>query len=241
MRRDFSLEISVESIEAAMAAERGGASRIEFCSNAREGGTTPSDELLRAVRERVSLPIFSMVRPRGGDFFYSEAEFEAMERNVDAAKEIGMDAVVLGLLDADGQIDVERTKQLVERARPLPVTFHRAFDECVDLRRSLEDVIRTGAVRLLTSGGKRTAPEALDALGELVRIAGGRIAVMPCSGLHAGNIREVVAKTGAREFHAGLSSVVAYVAGNLAAFEREVRKMGDVLRDSDGRWAGAVV
>jgi copper homeostasis protein len=232
MQNQYFLEISVESIEAAMAAERGGASRIEFCSNARVGGTTPSDELLRAVRERVSLPIFSMVRPRGGFFFYCEAEFEAMRRDVDAAKEIGMDGVVLGLLGADGQIDVERTKQLVERARPLPVTFHRAFDECADLRRSLEDVIRTGAVRLLTSGGKRTAPEALDALGELVRIAGGRIAVMPGSGLHAGNIRKAVEKTGAWEFHAGLSSVVADVAGNLAAFEREVRRLADVLREA---------
>jgi copper homeostasis protein len=234
----YVLEISVESIEAAMAAERGGASRIEFCSNARVGGTTPSDELLRTVRKRVSLPIFSMVRPRGGDFFYSEAEFEIMRRDVDAAKEIGMDGVVLGLLNEQGQIDVERTKELVEQARPLPVTFHRAFDECVDLRRSLEDVIGTGAIRLLTSGGKRTAPEALDVLGDLVQIAGERIAVMPGSGLHAGNIREAVAKTGAREFHAGLSSAVADVAGNLALFEREVRKLADVLRDSDGGWPG---
>jgi copper homeostasis protein len=238
MRKEFSLEISVESIEAGMAAERGGASRIEFCSKARVGGTTPSEELLRTVRKRVSLPIFSMVRPRGGDFFYSEVEFEVMRRDVDAAKEIGMDGVVLGLLDADGQIDFERTKQLVERARPLPVTFHRAFDECLDLRRSLEDVIKTGAVRVLTSGGKRTAPEALDVLGDLVRIAGERIAVMPGSGLHAENIREVVAKTGAREFHAGLSSVLADVAGNLAMFEREVRKLADVLRDGDGGWPG---
>jgi copper homeostasis protein len=233
MRREFFLEISVESIEAAMAAERGGATRIEFCSNARVGGTTPSDELLRIVRKRVSLPIFSMVRPRGGNFFYTEAEFEAMRRDVDAAKEVGMDGVVLGLLGADGQIDVERTKELVERARPLPVTFHRAFDECVDLQRSLEDVIKTGAVRLLTSGGKRTAPEALDALAELVRIAGGQIAVMPGSGLHAGNIREAVARTGAREFHAGLSSVVAESAGKIGAFEAEVERMVEALRDCD--------
>ena len=240
MQNQYVLEISVESIEAAMAAERGGALRIEFCGNARVGGTTPSDELLRAIRERVSLPIFSMVRQRGGDFFYTEAEFEAMRRDVDAAKELGMDGVVLGLLDADGQIDVARTKQLVEQARPLPVTFHRAFDECLDLQRSLEDVIGTGAVRLLTSGGKRTAPEALDALGELVRIAGERIAVMPGSGLHGGNIREVVEQTGAREYHAGLSSVVADVADNLAAFEREVRRMADVLRDSDVGRAGTI-
>ena len=141
-----------------------------------------------------------------------------------------MNGVVLGLLDADGQVDIARTRALVDRARPLPVTFHRAFDECVDLRRSLEDVIQTGAARLLTSGGKRTAPEALGVLGELVRIAGERLIVMPGSGLHAGNIRQAVAKTGAWEFHAGLSSVVADAAGNIGAFEVEVGRMVGALR-----------
>jgi len=221
----YVLEISVESVEAAMAAERGGAQRIEFCSNAAEGGTTPGDRLLRAVRERVTLPILSMVRPRGGNFFYTDAEFVAMQRGIEAAKQFRMDGVVLGLLDANGHIDVLRTAQLVEQARPLPVTYHRAFDECSDLRKSLEDVIKTGAARLLTSGGKRTAPEALALLGDLVRFAGHRLIVMPGSGLHAENIREAVKKTGACEFHAGLSSVVPDPANNLGAFEREVRKL----------------
>jgi copper homeostasis protein len=233
MQNRFILEISVESVDAAMAAKLGGASRIEFCSNTRIGGTTPSDELLRAVRERVSLPIFSMVRPRGGNFFYSDAEFEAMQRDIDAAKECGMDGVVLGLLTADGEIDVARSVQLAERARPLPVTFHRAFDECVELRRSLEDVIATGAIRLLTSGGRPTAPEALGVLGELVRIAGKRLVVMPGSGIHAGNIREVVQKTGACEYHAGLSSVVANATVDIRAFEEEVRKLAAALRDCE--------
>jgi copper homeostasis protein len=233
MRSGFILEISVESVEAAAAAERGGASRIEFCSNTRVGGTTPSEEFLRAVRERVSVPIFSMVRPRGGDFFYSEVEFEAMQRGVDAAKECGMDGVVLGLLTANGEIDIEQSTQLVERARPLPVTFHRAFDECADLRKSLEDVIATGATRLLTSGGKPTAPEALGVLGELVRIAGERLIVLPGSGIHAGNIREVVRKTGACEYHAGLSSVVANATVNVRAFEEEVRKLATALGDCE--------
>ena len=227
------LEISVESIDAAMAAERGGAHRIEFCSNAWEGGTTPSPALLRVLRERVRLPIFSMNRPRGGNFVYSAAEFEVMLRDVETAKELGMDGLVLGLLDGDGQIDVERTKQLVERARPLTVTFHRAFDECLDLRHSLEDVIKSGATRLLTSGGKQTAPEALETIGELVRIAGERLIVMPGSGIHAGNIRKVAPTTGAREFHAGLSSVIVSPADNLAAFEEEVRKLAAGLRDCD--------
>lgn len=227
------LEISVESVEAAMAAERGGAGRIEFCSETRLGGTTPSNELLLAVRERVSLPIFSMVRPRGGNFVYSHAEFEAMQRAIDDAKKYRMDGVVLGLLDAAGEIDVERTKQLVEDAGPMPVTFHRAFDECRQLQRSLEDVIEAGATRLLTSGGKPTAPEAWNLLRDLVRIAGNRLTVIPGSGLHAGNIREAVAKTGAREYHAGLSSIVADPAKELGAFEREVRKMASALEASD--------
>jgi copper homeostasis protein len=233
MRKGFSLEISVETVEAAMAAERGGASRIELCGNLREGGTTPGTELMRVVRERVRLPIFSMVRARGGNFVYSEAEYEAMRRDLDAAKELRMDGVVLGLLDAEGRVDIARTKGLVDRARPLPVTFHRAFDECLDLRGALEDVIKTGTARLLTSGGKRIAPEALGTLGELVRIAGNRIVVMPGSGLHAGNIREAVAKTGAAEFHAGLSSVVADAARDIGAFEVEVRRLADALRGGD--------
>ena len=233
MLNRFLLEISVENVEAAMAAEHGGAQRIEFCANAREGGTTPSEEMLRAVRERVRLPILSMVRPRAGDFVYSDVEFETMRRDIQAAKEFQMDGVVLGLLNADGRIDVERSAQLVEQARPLPVTYHRAFDECRDLQKSLEDVIKTGAARLLTSGGRRTAPEALGVLGDLVQMAGERLIVMPGSGIHAGNIRKVVRKAGAREFHAGLSSVIASPADNLAAFEEEVRKLAAALRDCD--------
>jgi copper homeostasis protein len=230
MANSYSLEISVESVEAALAAERGGAQRIELCSNTREGGTTPSVELLRVVRERVRLPIFSMVRPRGGNFVYSDVEFAAMQDEIDIAKRMRMDGIVLGLLHSDGRVDIERTRQLVARAAPLPVTFHRAFDESTELRTALEDVIQTGAVRLLTSGGKNTAPEALDVLGNLVRLAANRIAVMPGSGLHAGNIREAVRLTGAREFHAGLSSVVRSPAENIGEFEHEVKKLAGALR-----------
>lgn len=218
---------------AAMAAERGGAQRIELCSNMREGGTTPAPELLKRVRKNVQLPVFSMVRPRSGNFFYSSAEFSEMLNAVDFAKESRMDGVVLGLLDAEGRVDTARTTLLVERARPLPVTFHRAFDECADLRAALEDVIHSGATRLLTSGGKRTAPEALETLAGLVRMAGERLIVMPGSGLHAWNIQESVISTGAREFHAGLSSVVPAPAENLVAFEQAVRELAAALRDSD--------
>jgi len=233
MRSRYLLEISVESVDAAMAAERGGAQRIEFCSNAREGGTTPSPELLRAVRERVRLPIVSMVRPRAGNFLYSDKEFAAMRRDLETAKEFQMDGVVLGLLNAEGRIDVARSAQLVEQARPLPVTYHRAFDECRDLRKSLEDVIKTGAVRLLTSGGKQTADQALELLDDLVRSAAERLIVMPGSGLHAANIQDAVKRTGAREYHAGLSSVVPDATNNIATFEREVRKLAAALASFD--------
>jgi len=226
----YILEISVESVEAALAAERGGAERLELCANLREGGTTPSAKLLRNVRERVRLPIFAMIRPCGGNFLYSDGEFAVMREAIDAARESGADGFVFGLLNAEGRVDVERTRELVERASPLPVTFHRAFDACVDLRLALDDVIKTGATRVLTSGGKPTAPEAFSMLGELVRSAGERIVVMPGSGLHAGNIGQAVTETGAREYHAGLSSVASQAGGGLDGFEREVLKMVAALR-----------
>lgn len=216
-----------------MAAERGGAHRIELCSNARDGGTTPSVELMRVTRERLQVTIFAMIRPRGGDFAYRADEFETMERQIETAKTLGMEGFVLGLMDAQRQVDVERTRHLVETARPLPVTYHRAFDECRDLRKSLQDVIKTGAARLLTSGGKQTAAEEFGLLGDLVRIAGDQLIVMPGSGLHSGNIREAVEKTGASEYHAGLSSVVANPAGNIGAFEEEVRKLSAALHSCD--------
>jgi len=224
------LEISVDSLDAALAAERGGAQRIELCRDARQGGTTPSPESLRAARERVRLPIFTMVRPRAGNFVYSADEFAAMRRDIATAKQLHMDGIVLGLLNAGAQVDVERTQQLVAHAKPLPVTFHRAFDASSDLAKSLEDVIETGATRLLTSGGKNTAPEALDRLASLVRTASGRIIIMPGSGLHAGNIREAIQQTAAPEYHAGLSSVIPRPAENISAFEAEVRKLSAALR-----------
>ncbi len=233
MQNKYLLEISVESVEAAMAAERGGAGRIEVCRDLSVGGLTPDAGFIISTRANVQAPIFVMIRPRAGDFVYSNEEFAAMQKSIKLAKQLQMDGVVLGILKADSQIDVARTRELVTLASPAPVTFHRAFDECVSLPTSVEDVIKTGATRLLTSGGKRTAPEALGVLGNLVRIAGERLMVMPGSGIHAGNIRETVQKTGAREFHAALSSVVAEPANNLGAFEEEVRRLVAAIRDCD--------
>jgi copper homeostasis protein len=222
------VEISVESVERAIAAERGGASRIELCSSLDVGGVTPSLELVRDARACVWAPIFVMVRPRGGNFVYSATEFDEMKRSIEAARFAGIDGVVLGLLRVEGTIDVERTAELVRLAAPLPVTFHRAFDECRDLFAALEDVVATGASRLLTSGGESKAPEAVARIAELVQRAESRVVVMPGSGVIAENVAEIAAVTGATEFHAGLSSVVAGDA-DADAFEREVRRLVEAV------------
>jgi copper homeostasis protein len=223
------VEISVESMERAFAAERGGASRIELCASLDVGGVTPDVELMRAARARLRVPIFAMVRPRCGDFVYSAAEFEEMKRSIDVARTARMDGVVLGLLRDDRSVDVERTEELVRTAAPLLVTFHRAFDESADLFEALEDVVDTGATRLLTSGGAAKAPEAVVRIAELVRRAGSGLIVMPGSGITAANVAEIAAATGATEFHAGLSSEVAGNAG-LEVFEAEVRRLVEAVR-----------
>jgi copper homeostasis protein len=169
-----------------------------------------------------------MVRARGGDFVYSAAEFAGMKRSIEVTRELGMDGVVLGLLRRDGRVDVERTAELVRAAAPLPVTFHRAFDESAELFAALEDVVASGAIRLLTSGGSATAPEAMVRIGALVAKARGRVVVMPGSGVTAANVAEMARATGATEFHAGLSSVVARDA-DAAVLEREVRRFVDAL------------
>jgi copper homeostasis protein len=221
------LEISVESPETAMAAERGGADRIELCGNLSIGGVTPDAELLRPVRAHIRIPIFSMVRPRAGDFFYSGAEFSEMRRSITDAKESGMDGVVLGILTRDHRIDVERTRQLVEFAKPLPVTYHRAFDEAADLLQGLEDVIQSGAKRILTSGGAKSALDGAAVLAKLIEAAGQRIVIMPGAGIRAANIVEVARQTRAREFHSGLSSALPYESSEYRKFEEEVHKLAE--------------
>jgi copper homeostasis protein len=226
----YLLEIAVQTAEAALAAERGGAGRVELCADLAVGGLTPGEELMQQVREQVRLPIFSMIRPRAGDFVYSAAEFERMREDIAVARRLRMDGVVLGLLTNDRRIDVRRTRELVEHARPLPVTFHRAFDACADLLESLEDVVNTGAARILTSGAAPTAPEGVDVLANLVAQARERVVLLPGGGLNASNIADVARQTGAREFHSGLGSVLAYRQENYESFENEVRKLAAQLR-----------
>lgn len=203
------LEICVDSIDSALAADRAGAHRIELCSSLLEGGLTPSAGVIGAVQQRVSLAVFVMIRPRGGDFLYSDAECEAMKEDIRTAKSLGANGVVLGLLTEYGRVDVVRTRRLVELARPLETTFHRAFDLSDDLDQSLEDVIGTGASRILTSGGARTAPEGAEQIRKLVQAARDRIIIMAGSGIQSRNLRQVLAATSVAEVHASAKAPVA--------------------------------
>jgi copper homeostasis protein len=208
MKRPFALEICCDSVDSVLAAERGGAQRIELCSSLLEGGLTPSAGFIRTVRENTSIALFVMIRPRGGDFCYSDAEFAAMREDISIAKASHLDGVVLGILNENGEVDMARTAALVELATPLPVTFHRAFDLSADLDESLEDVIKTGCRRILTSGGMRAAPEGAKQIRQLVNIAGERIRIMAGSGINSKNATEVIAQTGVHEIHASARAPV---------------------------------
>jgi copper homeostasis protein len=229
VKKKILLEISVESVEAAAAAERGGADRIELCSELSVGGLTPDLALIRAVREQIQIPIFVMIRPRAGDFVYSPAEFTQMKERITAAKQAGASGLVFGILKPNHIIDIARTRELVELAQPLPVTFHRAFDACPNLSQALEDVVRCGASRILTSGGAASAPEGAAKIKALVAAAGQRITIVPGAGISAGNILQLAAGTRAREFHSGLSTVFSHQQIDYVKFENEVRAMVDAL------------
>lgn len=229
MPSKYLLEISVDGVEKAVAAERGGADRLELCADLSVGGLTPPRELLRSVREKIHVPVYSMIRPRAGDFVYSDAEFSEMERSIAVASECGMDGVVTGVLQKNFRIDVSRTRRLVDLARPLPVTFHRAFDETPNLARALEAVIRTGAARILTSAGAKTALQGAAKLAKLVAAARDRILILPGAGITHSNIAKVAEQTGAIEFHAGLGSLLPYPSSDYAAFESQVRQLADHL------------
>jgi copper homeostasis protein len=198
------VEAAVETLDTALAAERAGADRIELCDNLSDGGTTPGAGLIAVVPERTRLPVFVLIRPRAGDFVYSDDEFDAMIRDVELAGRMGIAGIVTGVLTSDGRVDVERTRILVKAASALPVTFHRAIDSAVNLPVALEAVIEAGASRVLTSGGAATALEGVDLIAELVDQARERITIIAGGGIREHNVRDVIARTGVREVHARL-------------------------------------
>jgi copper homeostasis protein len=208
------VEICVESLASAIAADRAGADRIELCSDLNVGGITPQASLIRDVRRALShAKLHVLVRPRPGDFVYSVHEIATMQRSIDEAKTLGADGVVLGVLKDGGRIDVHATRELTQLARPMAVTFHRAFDRSPDPERALEDVIGTGCDRILTAGGAKpdgaepvSALDGSAALRELVAAARNRIIVLAAGGIRAKNVRDLIATTGVAEVHSSLLS-----------------------------------
>lgn len=202
------IEIAVFSLESAIAAFNAGANRIELCSAPAEGGLTPSAATMRLARKYVKIPIHMMIRPREGDFCYSEKEFEAMLLDIAAAKMVGMEGIVAGVLNPDGTVDEKRMALLVDAAHPMNVTFHRAFDMVKDQDSALEAIVYAGCARILTSGGKQTAPEGIQKLAVLVKKAGDRISIMPGSGVNLNNIKNIADITSAQEIHLSARSYI---------------------------------
>lgn len=194
------LEICANSLQSAINAQLAGAHRIELCENLEQGGTTPSFGLLAQARKHLNIKINVLIRPRSGDFLYTDLEYQVIKEDIKVAKQLGADGIVCGILTPSGDVDVERTKQLLELAKPMSFTFHRAFDFTNDPFKALEDVISTGADRILTSGQQPTAIQGVHLIWDLVKIAKGRISIMPGSGVNAENI-EYLIETGATEFH----------------------------------------
>ena len=195
------IEICAPNIQSGISAQEGGAERIELCDNLFEGGTTPSYATIKKARELLTIKINVMIRPRGGDFLYSDLEFEIMKEDIIMCKELGVEGVVFGLLLANGKVDTKRTKKLTDHARPLKITFHRAFDMTADPFLALEELVDLGIDHLLTAGQKNQAPEGKGLIRALIEKADNRITIMPGSGINSGNIKEIRDFTGAKEFH----------------------------------------
>ena len=200
----FIIEIATSDFLTTKSAVEGGADRIELCADLTEGGTTPSYGHIKQCREAFNVLIYPIIRPRGGDFLFTKDELDIMLQDVKLCKQLGCDGVVIGLLNSNGSIDIKTTSYLVEAAYPLGVTFHRAFDRCRDPFEAIEQLIEAGCERILTSGQKPTAPEAIDLIAQLNKAADERIIIMPGSGVRKDNIKMLAEQTGCVEFHSSL-------------------------------------
>ena len=237
---NYRLEICAFNLASALIAQQAGADRVELCAGPEEGGTTSSPGVIASAREKLRIPLYPIIRPRGGDFLYSDEEYRVMARDIEFCKKAGCNGVVFGILCADGSVDIPRCARLVEIAYPMGVTFHRAFDWASNPFEAMETIIRLGCERILTSGQRPTAEEGADLIDQLVRLADERIVIMPGSGVRASNIQALAEKTGASEFHtsarvlkaSGMTHVNAGMKENqsvVLAGEEEIKKIKEQL------------
>ena len=239
------LEIIGFNIESCMAAQDAGADRIELCASPGEGGTTPSYAFIKEARKKLNIDLYVMIRPRGGDFLYTNEEFEIMKNDVMACKQLGCDGIVTGILMEDGKVDKERCKELLEYAYPLEATFHRAFDRVADPYEAMEDIIDLGFERILTSGLVPKAIDGKETLSALIKKSAERIIIMPGSGVNASNIISIAKSTGAKEFHSSASyyaesnmkyhnSLMNESLQHIAVNKEEVKAMVELLKKYGG-------
>lgn len=202
------LEVPVFSIDSGLIAQSAGADRLELCSGFHEGGTTPSHATIIIAKELLTIPINVMIRPRGGDFLYSETEFNIMKNEIEFCKRTRVNGVVFGVLNSDGTVDKQRCKELLEIAKPLSVTFHRAFDRTIDPFQALEDIIEIGFNRILTSGQEKDALLGAQLTSKLIEISKGRIIIIPGCGINSRNLTEIKNITKAKEYHASAKKFI---------------------------------
>jgi copper homeostasis protein len=229
------LEICIDSVASARAAAAGGADRVELCAGLPEGGTTPSAGMIRGVRAAFPGGLMVIIRPRGYDFLFSEAEMEIMLEDIRVARNLGADGVVIGCLTSDGQVDKERCRRLIEAAGPLDITFHRAFDMTRDMSEALEDIIGLGIRRILSSGGEPDVPAGVSQLAALVKQAAGRASIMPGGGVTEQNLGDLVRATGVDEIHLSARSAVR---GGMTFFNPGCY-MGSFTKDDEYGWREA--
>lgn len=200
LQSDYALEVCAFNLQSCLVAQQAGATRVELCADPLQGGTTPSYGIIKQAREQLSIQLYPIIRPREGDFCYDKHDFAIMLSDIAICKELGCDGISIGVQLPNGEVDIERLKKIVTLAYPVKVTYHRSFDTMPDAFKALEDIISCGCTRVLTSGQKPKAVDAIDTITQLVQAAAGRISIMPGSGVRSSNI-EQLKSTGAKEFH----------------------------------------